>query len=44
MAGWKQLHLDSGVQRERKTAQCFYFNHRLRITAYQFSRELAGGE
>jgi GNAT superfamily N-acetyltransferase len=38
--GCEQLHLDSGVQRERETAHRFYFNHRLRITAYHFSREL----
>jgi GNAT superfamily N-acetyltransferase len=42
--GCDQLHLDSGVQRERETAHRFYFNHRLRITAYHFSRELAAGE
>jgi GNAT superfamily N-acetyltransferase len=38
--GCDQLHLDSGVQRERETAHRFYFNHRLRISAYHFSREL----
>ena len=42
--GCEQLHLDSGVQRERETAHRFYFNHRLRISAYHFSRELAAGE
>ena len=42
--GCDQLHLDSGVQRERETAHRFYFNHRLRITAYHFSRELAAEE
>jgi GNAT superfamily N-acetyltransferase len=38
--GCDQMHLDSGVQRERETAHRFYFNHRLRISAYHFSREL----
>jgi GNAT superfamily N-acetyltransferase len=42
--GCDQLHLDSGVQRERETAHRFYFNHRLRITAYHFSRALVVGE
>jgi GNAT superfamily N-acetyltransferase len=42
--GCEQLHLDSGVQREREAAHRFYFNHRLRINAYHFSRELAAGE
>jgi GNAT superfamily N-acetyltransferase len=42
--GCEQLHLDSGVQRERGTAHRFYFNHRLRISAYHFSRELAEDE
>ncbi|HEY7023195.1 MAG TPA: GNAT family N-acetyltransferase [Ktedonobacterales bacterium] len=42
--GCEQLHLDSGVQRERETAHRFYFNHRLRISAYHFSRELAACE
>jgi GNAT superfamily N-acetyltransferase len=42
--GCEQLHLDSGVQRERETAHRFYFNHRLRISAYHFSRELAADE
>jgi GNAT superfamily N-acetyltransferase len=42
--GCAQLHLDSGVQRERETAHRFYFNHRLRISAYHFSRELAADE
>jgi GNAT superfamily N-acetyltransferase len=42
--GCEQLHLDSGVQRERETAHRFYFNHRLRITAYHFSRALAADE
>jgi GNAT superfamily N-acetyltransferase len=42
--GCDQLHLDSGVQRERETAHRFYFNHRLRITAYHFSRRLAVSE
>jgi hypothetical protein len=32
------------VIRERETAHRFYFNHRLRISAYHFSRELAAGE
>jgi GNAT superfamily N-acetyltransferase len=40
--GCEQLHLDSGVQRERETAHRFYFNHGLRISAYHFSRELEG--
>jgi GNAT superfamily N-acetyltransferase len=42
--GCAQLHLDSGVQRERETAHRFYFNHRLRISAYHFSRELKADE
>jgi GNAT superfamily N-acetyltransferase len=42
--GCDQLHLDSAVIRERETAHRFYFNHRLRISAYHFSRELAAGE
>jgi GNAT superfamily N-acetyltransferase len=42
--GCDQLHLDSAVIRERETAHRFYFNHRLRITAHHFSRELAAGE
>ena len=42
--GCDQLHLDSGVQRERETAHRFYFNHRLRISAYHFSRELEAEE
>lgn len=42
--GCDQLHLDSAVIRERETAHRFYFNHRLRISAYHFSRELTAGE
>jgi hypothetical protein len=42
--GCDQLHLDSAVQREREIAHRFHYNHRLRITAYHCSRELAAGE
>jgi GNAT superfamily N-acetyltransferase len=38
--GCEQLHLDSAVIRERETAHRFYFNHRLRISAFHFSCEL----
>lgn len=34
-----QLHLDSGVGRERADAHRLYFGHGLRITSYHFARE-----
>ncbi|MPZ13481.1 MAG: GNAT family N-acetyltransferase [Chloroflexi bacterium] len=34
--GCDQLHLDSGVQRERQDAHRLYFNKGLRISAYHF--------
>ena len=37
-AGCEQFHLDSGVIPEREAAHRFYFNHRLRISAYHFHR------
>lgn len=35
-----QLHLDSGVQRERFDAHRFYLNQKLNITAHHFVMEL----
>jgi GNAT superfamily N-acetyltransferase len=38
--GCAELHLDSGVQAERESAHRLYFNQRLRIASYHFSREV----
>ena len=38
--GCAELHLDSGVQEAREAAHRLYFNQRLRIASYHFSRAL----
>jgi hypothetical protein len=37
-AGCEQLHLDSGVGRDRVDAHRLYFNAGLQISAYHFAR------
>jgi len=39
--GCAELHLDSGVVPERESAHRLYFGHRMRISAYHFSRDLS---
>ena len=38
--GCGEFHLDSGVQAERETAHRLYFNKRMRISSYHFSRSV----
>lgn len=38
--GCDEFHLDSGVQAERESAHRLYFNKRMRISSYHFSRKV----
>lgn len=38
--GCGEFHLDSGVQAERESAHRLYFNKRMRISSYHFSRKV----
>lgn len=38
--GCGEFHLDSGVQADRESAHRLYFNKRMRISSYHFSRQV----
>jgi hypothetical protein len=38
--GCGQFHLDSGLAADRQDAHRLYFNKRMRISAYHFSRDV----
>ena len=38
--GCEEFHLDSGVQADRESAHRLYFNKRMRISSYHFSRKV----
>jgi len=38
--GCGEFHLDSGVQADRESAHRLYFNKRMRISSYHFSRKV----